>query len=92
MNATRTLRLTAFASLLSVAVFAPQARALQAQAQSDDAAPARPETTAYLQDKPESKPADKNSAKAKPEEKEAPASFSLDQVMEKLRVGTQSDN
>ncbi len=38
MNATQTLRLTAFASLLSVAVFAPQARAVQAQAQSDEAA------------------------------------------------------
>ena len=66
MNATRTLRLTAFASLLSVAVFASQARALQAQVQSDDAASSKPETTVSSQDKPEGKPADKNSAKAKP--------------------------
>jgi hypothetical protein len=72
MNTTRTLRLTAFASLLSFAICAPQTRALQAQVQSDDAASPNPEVTASLQDKPEAKPADKSSGTAKPKATEEP--------------------
>src|ERR1700735_919091 len=73
MNGTRILRLAVFASLLSVVVFAPQARAFQAQAQSEDAASLVSDTTGTPQEKPAAKPADKNSGKAKPgaEEPEA---------------------
>jgi len=74
MKVAQTRSLTAAVLLLCVAVVAPNARAAQAQTQSDDAAPSKQETTASLQDKPEAKPADKNSAKPKTEENEAPAS------------------
>jgi hypothetical protein len=74
MNATRTKSLTALALLLCVVAASPKVLAAQAQTQTDDATPSKLETTSSSQDKPEAKPADKKSAKAKPEENEAPAS------------------
>jgi hypothetical protein len=73
MNAKWTRSFTAVALLLCIALVAPTAHATQAQAQSDDAASSRPETTATSQEKPAATPADKSSAKAKPEAEEPEA-------------------